>query len=50
MAFLQTGGVMPRKLRVQYPGVMYYVMSRGDQRDDILMSNHSESAHPTIEE
>lgn len=27
---------MPRKIRVQYPGAMYHVMSRGDQRDDIF--------------
>ena len=27
---------MPRKMRVQYPGAMYHVMSRGDQRDDIF--------------
>ena len=27
---------MPRKLRVQYPGAMYHVMSRGDQREDSL--------------
>jgi hypothetical protein len=26
---------MPRKLRVEYAGAMYHVMSRGDQRDDI---------------
>ena len=23
---------MPRKMRVEYPGAMYHVMSRGDQR------------------
>ena len=27
---------MPRKLRVEYPGVMYHVLSRGDQLDDIF--------------
>ena len=27
---------MPRKMRVQYPGAMYHVMSRGDQRDDLF--------------
>ena len=25
---------MPRKLRIQYPGAMYHVMNRGDQRED----------------
>ncbi len=27
---------MPRKLRIQYPGAMYHVMNRGDQREDIF--------------
>ena len=27
---------MPRKMRVQFSGAMYHVMSRGDQRDDIF--------------
>jgi hypothetical protein len=27
---------MPRKLRIQYPGAMYHVMSRGNRREDIL--------------
>src|SRR5437870_5359939 len=27
---------MARKLRVQYPGAMYYVMNRGDRREDIF--------------
>jgi len=27
---------MPRKLRIQYPGAMYHVMNRGDQRQDIF--------------
>ena len=25
---------MSRKLRLEYPGAMYHVMSRGDQRED----------------
>src|SRR5437879_9162555 len=25
---------MPRKLRIQYPGAMYHVVSRGDQREN----------------
>ena len=27
---------MSRKLRTEYPGAMYRVMNRGDQREDIL--------------
>ena len=27
---------MSRKLRIEYPGAMYHVMNRGDQRDDIF--------------
>jgi hypothetical protein len=27
---------MPRKLRIQYPGAIYHVMNRGDQREDIF--------------
>ena len=30
---------MPRKMRVEYPGAMYHVMSRGDQRDDIFLDD-----------
>src|SRR3974390_2452173 len=30
---------MPRKLRLEYPGAMYHVMSRGDQRDDIFLDD-----------
>jgi putative transposase len=30
---------MPRKLRVEYPGAMYHIMSRGDQRDDIFLDD-----------
>lgn len=28
---------MPRPLRVEYPGAMYHVMSRGDRREDIFL-------------
>jgi putative transposase len=28
---------MPRKLRLEYPGAMYHLMSRGDQREDIFL-------------
>ncbi len=30
---------MPRKMRVEYPGAMYHVMSRGDRRDDIFFDD-----------
>src|SRR3974390_651313 len=30
---------MPRHLRVQYPGAMYHVMSRGDRREDIYLDD-----------
>jgi len=30
---------MPRQLRVEYPGAMYHVMSRGDQREDIFLTD-----------
>ncbi len=30
---------MPRKLRLQYPGAIDHVMSRGDQREDIFLSD-----------
>src|SRR5438034_10818910 len=28
---------MPRKLRLEFPGAMYHIMSRGDQREDIFL-------------
>jgi hypothetical protein len=30
---------MSRKLRVEYPGAMYHVMSRGDRREDIFLND-----------
>jgi REP element-mobilizing transposase RayT len=30
---------MPRKLRVEYPGAIYHVMSRGDRREDIFLDD-----------
>ena len=27
---------MPRKLRIQYPGAIYHLMNRGDQREAIF--------------
>jgi hypothetical protein len=29
---------MPRKLRIEYPGAMYHVMSRGDRREKIFLN------------
>jgi putative transposase len=30
---------MPRKLRVEYPGAMYHVMSRGDRCENIFLDD-----------
>jgi putative transposase len=30
---------MPRKLRIEYPGAIYHVMSRGDRREDIFRND-----------
>lgn len=30
---------MPRKLRIEYPGALYHVMSRGDRREDIFLDD-----------
>jgi REP element-mobilizing transposase RayT len=30
---------MPRKVRIEYPGAMYHVMSRGDRREDIYLND-----------
>jgi len=30
---------MPRKLRIQYPGAMYHLMSRGDRRERIFLDD-----------
>jgi REP element-mobilizing transposase RayT len=30
---------MSRKLRIEYPGAMYHVMNRGDQREDIFQDD-----------
>ena len=27
---------MPRELRLEYPGAIYHVLNRGDQRGDIV--------------
>ena len=30
---------MPRKLRIEYPGAIDHVMSRGDRREDIVLND-----------
>jgi hypothetical protein len=30
---------MPRKLRIEYQGAIYHVMSRGDRREDIFLDD-----------
>ena len=30
---------LPRKLRLEYPGAMYHLMSRGDRRDRIFLDD-----------
>jgi hypothetical protein len=30
---------MPRKMRVEYPGAIYHVMSRGDRGEDIFLDD-----------
>ncbi len=30
---------MPRTMRVEYPGAIYHVMSRGDRREDIFVDD-----------
>ncbi len=30
---------MPRPLRIEYPGAMYHVMSRGDRREMIFLDD-----------
>ncbi len=31
---------MARPLRIQYPGALYHVMSRGDRREDIFLDDY----------
>jgi REP element-mobilizing transposase RayT len=37
---------MPRQLRIQYPGAMYHVMSRGNRRQDIFLEGAVASRAP----
>jgi putative transposase len=34
-----TTRAVPRKLRIQYPGAMYHVMSRGDRQERIFLDD-----------
>jgi REP element-mobilizing transposase RayT len=36
MATPDDAGAVPRQLRIEYPGAIYHVMSRGDRREDIF--------------
>ena len=32
-------GFVPRKIRIQYPGAMYHIMSRGNRRENIFLND-----------
>jgi hypothetical protein len=34
---LEHDGLMPRLMRIEYPGAIYHVMSRGDRREPIFL-------------
>jgi len=36
--------IIARKLRIEYPGAIYHVMSRGDRREDILADDKDHKA------
>lgn len=38
-AQIPTLSLMPRKLRLQYPGAIYHVMNRGDRGEDIVLDD-----------
>ena len=40
---------MSRKLRIEYPGAMYHVMNRGDQREDIFRDDEDRERGPTVD-
>ena len=45
------GLVMSRKPRIEYPGAMYHVMNRGDQREDIFRDDEDRQRFlPTLGE
>jgi REP element-mobilizing transposase RayT len=36
---LANGPVVPRELRVEYPGAIYQVMNRGDRRESVFLGD-----------
>jgi hypothetical protein len=36
--------VLPRAMRLEYPGAIYHVMDRGDRREDILLIGTAQAA------
>ena len=38
---------MPRRLRIQFPGAIYHVMSRGNVRQDIVDDDHDRQQFPS---
>ena len=41
---------MPRQLRIQYPGAICHVMSRGDRREGIFLDDVDPQGFPTLGE
>jgi hypothetical protein len=39
---------MPRKLRVEYPGAIYYLMNRGDRRESISKDDTDRQMFPAL--
>ena len=33
-------GLMPRPLRIEFPGAIYHLMNRGDRREPIFRDEH----------
>jgi len=40
--------VMPRQLRIDYPGAIHHVMSRGDRRENIYHDDFSQNARGDV--
>jgi len=41
---------MPRKMRVEYEGALYHVMSRGDRREDIFLAGKDDERERFVAE
>src|SRR5436189_3879045 len=39
---------MPRELRIEYPGAIYHVLNRGDQRDDTFLDDEDRHKFLTV--